>query len=68
MDETWYTDVTSQEVDKKSNKKWGSMCSFLRHNAYKYGFLGPFFKNHVQPKTEQKGEIFSMIDVAQNST
>ena len=63
VDETWYTDVTSQEDDKKSNKKWGSPCSFWRHNADKYGYLGPFGKNCAQPKTRQKGEIFSMMHV-----
>ena len=28
VDETWYTDVSSQEDDKKVIKKWGSPCSF----------------------------------------
>ena len=63
VDETWYTEVTSQEDDKKSNKKWGSPCSFWRHNADKYGYLGPFYKNRGQPKTRQKGEIFSIMHV-----
>ena len=62
-DETWYTDVTSQEDDKKSNKKWRSLCLFSSHNADKYGYLAPFGKNLAHVKTRQKGEIFSMIHV-----
>ena len=30
-----------------SNKKWGSQCSFSRHNADDYGYLGPFGKNRL---------------------
>ena len=48
----------------KSNKKGGSTCLFSRHYADKYGYLGPFGKNRAQPKTRQKGEIFSMMHVA----
>ena len=36
-----------------SNKKWGWPCSFSRHNADEYGYLGPFSKNCAQPKTRQ---------------
>ena len=36
-----------------SNKKWGWPCSFSRHNADEYGYLGPFGKNRAQPKTRQ---------------
>ena len=43
---------------KKSNKKNESSCSFWHHNADKYGYLGPFDKNHAQPKSGQEGEIF----------
>ena len=32
-------------------------------NTDKYGYLGPFRKNSAQPKTRQKGEIFSMMHV-----
>ena len=42
----------------KINEKWGSPCSFSRHNADKYGYLGPFDKNRAQPKTRHKGETF----------
>ena len=35
----------------------------LTHNADKYGYLGHFGKNHTQPKTRPKGEIFSMMQV-----
>ena len=49
---------------QKSDKKWGSACSFWRHSADKYGFnLGPFGKNRPQPKPRPKGEIFSMMQV-----
>ena len=48
---------------QKSNKKWGSPCLFWRHNADKYGYFGPFDKNRAQPKTRQKGKIFSMMHV-----
>ena len=62
MDGTWYTDVTSQEVDEKVIESGDHRAHFCL-NAYKYGFLGPFDKNCLQPKTGQKGEIFSVIDV-----
>ena len=39
------------------------MCLFWRHNADKYGYLGPFGKNCMQPKTRQKGETSQMIKV-----
>ena len=42
----------------KSNKKWGSPCLLWRHNVDKYGYLGPFDKNRVQPKTRQKETFF----------
>ena len=58
VDETWYTDVTSQDDDKKSNKKWGSPRSFSRHHADKYCYLRPFDKNCAQPKTETKRRDF----------
>ena len=35
----------------------------LTHNADKYGYLGHFGKNHTQPKTRPKEEIFSMMQV-----
>ena len=47
----------------KSNEKWGSPCSFWRHNADKCGYLVSFGKNPLQPKTRQKGEIFWMTHV-----
>ena len=37
-------------------------CS-CSHNAEKYGYFGPFVKNRAQPKTRQKGDIFSMMHV-----
>ena len=37
MDETWYTDVTSQEDDKKVIRSGGHRARFD-----KYGYLGPF--------------------------
>ena len=58
MDETRYTDVTSQEYDKKRNKKWGSPCSILRHNADKYGYLGPFGKTARSPKLDKQERFF----------
>ena len=49
-----------KKMIKKSNKKYESSCSFWRHNADKYGYMGPFDKNQAQPKSRLKGEIFSM--------
>ena len=35
----------------------------LTYNADKYGYFGPFDKNHAQPKTRQNGKVFSMMHV-----
>ena len=65
MDETWCTDVTSQEVIKKCViKSWGHPCSFSRHNAEKSWRLFGTLLDRAQPKTRQKGEIFLMMHVA----
>ena len=66
VDETWYTEVTSQENDKKVIKSGGHRARFdvtMLTNTVKYGYLGPFDKNRGQPKTRQKGEIFSIMHV-----
>ena len=35
----------------------------LTSQSDKFGYFGPFDKNRAQPKTRQKGEIFSMMHV-----
>ena len=47
---------------KKVIKSGGHRACF-DVTADKYGYLGPFDKNRAQPKTRQKGEIFSMMHV-----
>ena len=63
MDETWYTDVTSQDDDKKVIKSGGHHARFGVTMLTNTAILGPFDKNRAQPKTRQKGEIFSMMHV-----
>ena len=62
VDETWYTDVPSQEDDKKVIKSGGHRARFdvtmLRNMA-----ILDSVKNRAQPKTRQKREIFSMMHV-----
>ena len=45
---------------KKAIKSGGHRACF-DVNADKYGYLGPFYKKRAQPKTRQKGDIFSMM-------
>ena len=70
MDETWYTDLTSHEDDKKSNKKWGSPCLFWHHNADKYDYLGPFEKKPREAQKQTKRRYFfdDAWGIAQNLT
>ena len=49
---------------KKVIKSGGHRARFhVKMLTLKYGYLGPFDKNSAQPKTRQKGEIFSMMHV-----
>ena len=63
VDETWYTDVTSQEDDKKVIKIGGHHARFEVTMLTNTAILGPFYKNRGQLKTRQKGEFFSMMHV-----
>ena len=63
MDETWYTDVTSQE-DYKNVKEGGDHSArFHVTMLTNTAIYRPFGKNRAQPKTRQKGEIFSIMHV-----
>ena len=44
-------------------KSGGHQARLHVGNTDKYGYLGPFGKNSAQPKTRQRGEIFSMMHV-----
>ena len=57
MDETWYTDVTSQEDDKKVIKSGGHRARFDVTMLTNTSILDPL------TKTRQKGKIFSMMHV-----
>ena len=69
MDETWCTDVTSQEVIKKVIKSWGHRARFhvtmlTNHD----GYLGPFWTAR-SPKLDKKESFFDdACGIAQNLT
>ena len=60
VDETWYTDVTSQEDDKKVIKSGAHRARFDVTMLTNTAILD---KNRAQPETRQKGKIFSMMHV-----
>ena len=63
VDETWYTDVTSQEHDKKVIKSGGHYARFNVTMLTNTAILDHLTKTARQPKTRQKGKIFSMMHV-----
>ena len=60
----WYTDVTNQEDDKKVIKSGGRRSRFDVTVLTNTVILDPLTKNRAQPKTRQRGELFSMMHVA----
>ena len=54
VDETWYTDETSREDDKKLIKSVGHGACFDVTMLTCTCYLGPFDKNGVQSKIRRK--------------
>ena len=63
VDETWYTDVTSQEDDKKVIKSRGHRARFDVTMLTNTAILDPLTKTARSPKLDKKGKIFSMMHV-----
>ena len=54
VDETWYTDVTSQEDDKKVIKRGGHCASFDVTMLTNMAIQNPFTKTTGSPKLDKK--------------
>ena len=58
MDETWYTDVTSQEDDKKVIKSGGHRARFDVTMLTNTAILDPLTKTARSPKLDKKERFF----------
>ena len=58
VDETWYTDVTSQEDDKKVIKSGGHCARFDATRLTNTAILDPLTKTAHSPKLHKKERFF----------
>ena len=58
MDETWYSDVTSQEDDKKAMKSGGHRARFDFTMLTNTAILDPLTKTARSPKLDKKERFF----------